>query len=56
MLFAEFDSNPNFVYDDYLSNVVARLESHGSHRASQMDFVRGKITNSLMRQLKKTFL
>jgi hypothetical protein len=28
--FAEFDRNPNFVSDDILSDVVARLESHGN--------------------------
>jgi len=44
--FAEFDRNPNFVFDDILSDVVARSGSHGNC----IDFVRDGIANSLMEQ------
>ena len=48
--FTEFDRNFNFVPNDILPDVVARLESHGTSRSSQMDFVHDGITDSLMEQ------
>jgi len=48
--FAKFDRNPNFVPDDILLDVVARLGSHGNCSPCQMDFVRDRIVDSLIEQ------
>ena len=46
--FAEFDRNPNFVPDDILSDVVARLRNQENCSSCWMDFVRDEIVDSLM--------
>jgi hypothetical protein len=46
--FAEFDRNPNFVPDDILSDVVARLRNQENCNSCWMDFVRDEIVDSLM--------
>lgn len=38
--FAEFDCNPNFVPNDILPDVGARLRSHENCSSCRMDFVR----------------
>jgi hypothetical protein len=48
--FAEFDRNPNFVLDDILPDVVARLRNHGKYSPCLIDFVRDEIAHSLMEQ------
>jgi hypothetical protein len=48
--FAEFDPNLNFVLDDILSDVVARLRNHEKHSPCWIDFVRYEIAHSLMEQ------
>jgi len=48
--FAEFNRNLNFVVDDILTNVVARLRNHGKYSPCWMDFVRYEIAHSLMEQ------
>ena len=48
--FAEFDCNPNFVPDDILPCVVARLRNQGNCSPCRMDFVRDRIVDSLMEQ------
>jgi hypothetical protein len=48
--FAEFDRNPNFVLDDILPDVVARLRNHGKYSPCWIDFVRDEIAHSLMEQ------
>jgi len=49
-VFAEYNRNPNFIPDDFLLDIVARLDSQGSQRFSYIDFVRDGIANSLMGQ------
>jgi hypothetical protein len=46
--FAEFDRNPNFVPDDILSDVVARLRNQENCSSCWMNFVRDEIVDSLM--------
>jgi hypothetical protein len=46
--FAEFDRNLNFVPDDILSDVVARLRNQENCSSCWMDFVRDEIIDSLM--------
>ena len=48
--FAEFDHNPNFVPDDILPDVVARLRNQGNCSPCRMDFVRDEIVDSLVEQ------
>jgi hypothetical protein len=48
--FTKFNRNFNFVPNDILPDVVARLGSHGTSRSSRMDFVRDGITDNLMEQ------
>jgi hypothetical protein len=48
--FAEFDRNPNFIPDDILPDVVARLRNLGNCSPCRMDFVRDEIVDSLMEQ------
>ena len=48
--FAEFDRNLNFVLDDILPDVVARLRNHGKYSPCLIDFVRDEIAHSLMEQ------
>jgi hypothetical protein len=48
--FAEFDRNPNFVPDDILPDVVARLKNQENYSPCRMDFVRDGIVDSLMEQ------
>ena len=44
--FTEFDRNLNFVPDDILPDVVARLGSHENCNPCWMNFVRNEIINS----------
>ena len=48
--FAEFDPNLNFVLNDILPDVVARLRNHGKYSPCWIDFVRYEISKSLMEQ------
>ena len=48
--FAEFDRNLNFILDDILPDVVARLKNHGKCSPYWIDFVRDEIAHSLMEQ------
>jgi hypothetical protein len=48
--FAEFDHNLNFVLDDILPYVVARLRNHEKYSPCWIDFVRDEIAHSLMKQ------
>jgi hypothetical protein len=48
--FAEFDPNLNFVLDDILSDVVARLRNHEKYSPCWINFVRYEIAHSLMEQ------
>ena len=50
MTFAEFDCNPNFIPDDILPDVVARLRNQENYSPCRMDFVRNEIVDSLMEQ------
>jgi hypothetical protein len=45
---AAFDRNLNFVPDDILSDVVARLRNQENCSSCWMDFVRDEIIDSLM--------
>jgi hypothetical protein len=46
--FAEFDRNPNFIPDDILPDIVARLRNKENCIPCRMDFVRDEIVDSLM--------
>ena len=46
----EFDRNPNFIPDDILPDVVARLKKPENCSPCRMDFVRDGIVDSLMEQ------
>ena len=48
--FAEYDRNPNFVFEDILPDVVPRSNSQGLQTRSHMDLVRDGIASSLMRE------
>jgi len=48
--FAEFDRNPNFIPDDILPDVVARLRNQEKYSSCRMNFVRDEIVDSLMEQ------
>jgi superfamily I DNA and/or RNA helicase len=48
---AEFDHNLNFVLDDILPDVIARLRNHEKYSPCWIDFVSKEITHSLMEQL-----
>jgi hypothetical protein len=48
--FAEFDRNSNFIIDDILPDVVARLRNHGKYSLYLIDFIRDEIIYSLMEQ------
>ena len=48
--FVEFDRNTNFVPDDILPDIVARLKNQENCNPCQIDFVRDEIVNSLMEQ------
>jgi hypothetical protein len=48
--FSEFDRNLNFVLDNILPDVVARLKNHGKYSPCWIDFVRYEIAHSLMEQ------
>jgi hypothetical protein len=48
--FAEFDRNPNFVPDDILPDVVARLRNQENCSPCRMNFVRDEIEDSLVEQ------
>jgi len=50
LVLAEFDRNPNFVLDDILPDVVARLKNHGKCSSCWINFVRDEIAHSLMEQ------
>jgi hypothetical protein len=49
--FMEFDRHPDFVPDDFLTDVAPHSQSQGHHRPSRMDYVRDEIAASLMTQL-----
>jgi hypothetical protein len=46
--FTEFDRNPNFVLDDILPDVVARLRNQENCSFCRIDFVCDEIVDSLM--------
>jgi len=48
--FVEFDRNLNFVPDDILPGVVARLRNQENYSPCRMDFVSDEIVDSLMEQ------
>jgi hypothetical protein len=48
--FTEFDRNLNFVLDDILPDVVARLRNHRKYSPYWIDFIRYEIAHSLMEQ------
>jgi len=48
--FNEFDSHPDFVLDDILTDVVPLSQTRRHQRASRMDYVRDGIAASLIRQ------
>jgi hypothetical protein len=48
--FVKFDRNLNFVPDDILPGVVARLRNQENYSLYRMDFVSDEIVNSLMEQ------
>jgi hypothetical protein len=48
--FTEFDRNLNFVLDDILPDVVARLRNHIKYSLYLIDFIRYEIAHSLMEQ------
>ena len=48
--FAEFDRNHNFVPDDILPDVVARLRNQENCSPCRMDFVHDEIGDSLVEQ------
>ena len=48
--FAEFDHNLNFILDDILPDVIARLRNHEKYSPCWIDFARDKIAHSLMEQ------
>jgi hypothetical protein len=48
--FTEFDRNLNFVLDDILHDVVARLRNQENCSPCRMDFVPDEIVDSLMEQ------
>jgi len=50
--FAEFDRNLNFILDDILPDVVARLRNHGKYSLCWIDCVRDEIAHSLIEQQK----
>ena len=47
--FAEFNRNPNFISDDILPDVVARLRNQENYSSCRMDFIRDEIVDSLMK-------
>ena len=48
VVFVEYDSNPDYIPDELLPDVVACETSQSSRRNSRMDIVREGIANSLM--------
>jgi hypothetical protein len=48
--FAEFDRNLNFVLDDILPDVVARLRNHENYSPYWINLVGDEIAHSLMEQ------
>jgi len=48
--FIKFDPNLNFVLDDILPDVVARLRNYEKYSPCWIDFVRYEIAHSLMEQ------
>jgi len=48
--FAEFNRNPNFVPDDILPDIVARLRNQRNCSPCRMNFVCDGIVDSLMEQ------
>jgi hypothetical protein len=51
VVFMEFDRHPDFVPDDFLTDVAPHLQIQGHHRPSRMDYVCDGIAASLMTQL-----
>jgi len=52
VVFAEFDRNFNFVFDDILPDFVARLKNHENCSSYRMNFIRDEIVDKLMKQYK----
>ena len=50
IVFAEFDRNLNYVPDDILPDVVARLRNQEKYSPCWMDFVRDEIIDNLIEQ------
>jgi hypothetical protein len=48
--FAEFNRNSNFIHDDILPDVVARLRNQENCSPYRMDFICDEIIDSLMEQ------
>jgi hypothetical protein len=48
--FPEFNRNPNFVPNDILSDIVARLRNQKNCSHCRMDFICDGIVDSLMEQ------
>jgi hypothetical protein len=48
--FAEFDRNLNFILNDILPDIVARLRNLEKYSPCWIDFVRYEIARSLMEQ------
>jgi len=48
--FTKFDRNPNFVLDNILPDVIARLKNQENRSFCRIDFVRDEIVDSLMKQ------
>jgi len=46
--FVEFNRNPNFIPNNILHDVVARSKNHGNCNPYRMNFIRDRITDSLM--------
>jgi len=46
--FMEFDRHPDFVPDDFLTDVAPHFQIQGHHKPSWMDYVRDEIAASLM--------
>ena len=48
VVFVEFDRNPNFISDNILPDVIARLRNQKNCSSCQIDFVRDGIIDSLI--------
>ena len=50
MVFVEFDRHPNFVWNNFLINIIPCLQGHGYQRPSRINYVCDEITVSLIKQ------